>query len=163
MVQGYKIKYLLIFILLIFSQIMMAEECIFDKTDRVNENIKLLKRYPGSYMTNENLVVQVPVADGEVSINIGGCVHFGIMIELKIKDGKHTSEDEFMNKILWLAQAYSQGMIDQKRLEKVIKERIWTKPTETEKFYFFNYDGSPFEVYERRDDQHTVVGFMTYD
>jgi hypothetical protein len=155
---------LLILLLIIFRQPVLADECVLDQKTRIEENIRLKNKYPGSYLTDGKLVVVVPVNEGEVRINIGGCVHFGVAIELKIKKtDKYRNEEEFMRQILYLAKTYSQGMIDINKLKKVIENKDWTQPDSSSRYYFINYDGiSLFEVYETNERQFTVIGLNKY-
>ena len=149
--------------LVVYGQFVLADECDLDQNSRIEENIKLQKKYPGSYLMEDNLVLVVPTKGGEVNINIGGCAHFGVTIEFKTKlINKNISENEFMDNILWLSKTYSQGIINQEQLKKTIKEKNWLQPKEGVKFYFFNYDGSPFEVYENTKNDYTIIGFSSY-
>ncbi len=152
---------LLMFLLISFTQAVLADECNLDQKTRIAENIKLKNKYPGSYLTDGDLILVVPVDEGEVRINIGGCVHFGVRIELKTKTAdKYKNEKDFMNQILYLAKTYSQGMIEYAKLKKVIENKDWTQPPG--RYYFFNYDGMPFEVYGINEGPHTIIGFSYY-
>ncbi|WP_373033288.1 hypothetical protein [Sulfurovum sp.] len=156
-------KTIFIIILGLFGQPVIADDCDLNQNTRVEKNIELQKKYPGSFLVDKNFILVVPVKEGEVRINIGGCVHYGVTIELKTKNAsKYKEEKEFMNKILHLAKTYSQGMIKYEKLKKVIKDRNWSQPKSPSKFYFFNYDGSPFEVYETNEGLYTIIGFSSY-
>ena len=156
-------KYIIILAISIFSYSIYADDCDLDQIARVIENKELKKKYPGSYLIENNLILVVPDQYGKAKVNIGGCVHFGVTIDLVVKNPeKHKSEKDFMNMILYLAQTYSQGMINSKKLEQVINERNWMQPEPPSKFYFFNYDGSPFEVYESEENGKIIIGFRSY-
>ena len=46
------------------------------------------------------------------------------------------------------------------KLWKEIENKDWTETPG--RYYFFNYDGMPFEVYEIDEDPHTIIGFSYY-
>jgi len=159
-------KFLLVLSLASLSQLVLAGDCELDQKARIEENIKLKNKYPGSHLAEKNLVLVVPADDGEVRINIGGCVHYGVKIELKRKKttkDKNKNEEEFMKQILHLAKLYSQGNVDYAKLTNVIENRRWTQPEPPSRLYFFTYDEtSTFEVYEREEGEYTIVGFSMY-
>ncbi len=135
-----------------------------DQETRIEENFKLKNVYPSSYLIEENLVLVVPVEEGEVRINIGGCVHYGVNVELRTKDKeKYNSENRFMEKILDLANVYSQWYIDSDKLKSIIKNKKWKKTESSVRYYLFEYDDmSTFEVYQNIDGEFTVIGFNKY-
>ncbi len=157
-------KTLLILVLISSTLAILADECDLNQQTRIEENIRLKNRYPGSYLTEGNLVLVVPAEEGEVRINIGGCVHFGVTIELKTNTAeKYVDEEDFMNQILYLAKTYSQGIIKYAKLKQVIEDKNWTQSESLSRYYFFNYDGtSPFEVYERQQGTQTIIGLSYY-
>ena len=73
---------------------------------------------------------------------------------------KIRQKKDFMNQILYLARTYSQGRIEYAKLKKVIENKDWTETPG--RYYFFNYDGRPFEVYEIDEDPHIIIGFSYY-
>lgn len=160
--QMYKI--LVCIMLLVISQLALADECILDQATRVNDNIELQKKYPRSYLIEKNLILVVPVEDGEVHINIGGCTHYGVTIELWTTNAeKYISEEAFMNLILHLARVYSQKKVNQTTLQKLILEKRWMQSKSPRRMYFFDYDETDiFEVYERNEGRYIVIGFSTY-
>jgi hypothetical protein len=157
-------KFLLILLLASICQVSHASECQFDLKTRVENNLLLKKKYPGSHLIEKNLVLVVPVDEGQVEIAIGGCEHYGISVELKTKNAKkYQSENELMGLILHLAKTYSQGMVDSEILKTVIKENNWTKLQDPSRVYFLKYEGSStFEVYAHNDGRLTVLGFNYY-
>lgn len=157
--------YFLILSLALFGQLVLADDCDFDQKARIEENIKLKNKYPGSYLIESNLILVVPVEEGEVRINIGGCVHYGVTVELRTKDkSKYKSDDDFMEQILHLAKIYSQGYIDNDKLMAVIKKKDWIQTQPSRRYYLFKYDDiSTFEVYEQTDGEYKVIGFSNYN
>lgn len=153
-----------ILLLFLFSQSVLADECDFDQKERIKENIRLKNKYPESYLIEDNLILVVPVNEGEVRINIGGCVHYGVTIELKTENkDKYEDDDDFMEQILRLAMNYSQGYIDIGKLKTVIDNKKWVKSQSSRRYYLFEYDDiSTFEVYEHDDGKYTVIGFSNY-
>ncbi len=150
--------------LLVIGQVVQADECILDQATRVSNNLELQKKYPGSYLIEKNFILVVPVENGEVHINIGGCTHYGITIELWTKNvDRYINEEVFMDQILHLAQTYSQGKVDQAKLKKLIFEKNWMQPEPPRRIYFFNYyETGTFEVYKRKEGQHILIGFSAY-
>jgi hypothetical protein len=142
------------------------EECDFDQEAQIKENILLKEKYRGSHLAEDGRVVVVPVPEGEVRIGIGGCVHYGVTVELRTSNpNQQLTESEFMEQILYLAKTYSQGHIDHARLSEVIKNKDWQRDDDAaiSKSYSIHYDElSTFEAYEENDDQHKTVGFTNY-
>lgn len=157
-------RILLVLLLSSIFQTSLAVDCELDQETRIEENVKLKKIYPGSYLIEENLILVVPVEEGEVRVNIGGCVHYGVNIELRTKDKeKYKSENKFMEKILYLVNVYSQGYIDRDKLKTIIKNKKWKKTQSSGRYYLFEYDDlSTFEVYQNTDGEYTVIGFNNY-
>src|SRR4030066_276505 len=99
-----------ILLLVGLSQVAVATECQFDQESRIENNIQLQKKYPGSFLVEKNLVLVVPVEEGQIEINIGGCEHYGVSVELRTKNpAKYQNEVQLMSLILRLARTYSQG------------------------------------------------------
>jgi len=151
-------------LLFLAQQVWAKEECDFDQKTRVKKYLSLKKKYLGSYLTDKNLVLVVPQEEGVVRITIGGCVHYGVTVELETKAiNRYKNEKDFFKEILFLARSYSQGDVDIDKLEDVINKRNWTQPEPKERYYFFNYESfSTFEVYERHEGQAIVIGFDYY-
>ncbi len=141
-----------------------AEECDLDQKTRVQDNIALKKKYPGSHLAEKNLVVVVPVAEGEVRINIGGCVDYGVTVELRMKHAaSRLDADQLMQKIAYLAKTYAQGEVDAAKLEDAIRKRNWTQPQEGTADYYLHYDSiRTFEVYDQEGENGAVIGFNMY-
>ena len=157
-------RILLVLCLSLIFQPSLADDCDFDQETRIEENVKLKNVYPGSYLIEENLILVIPVEEGEVRINIGGCVHYGVNVELRTKDNeKYKSENKFMEKILYLVNVYSQGYIDSDKLKSIIKNKKWKKTQPSIRYYLLEYDDiSTFEVYQNADGEYTVIGFNNY-
>ena len=152
---------LFILLTLFLNSSLFADECIFDQKERILENIKLQKKYLKSTLSEDKLILTIPENNGVISLNIGGCSHYGVSIELKIKKTNlYNKESEFMKKILYLSEKYSQGNIDQKTLKKVIGNKNWENHSG---FYFINYEEySTFETYKINKENHTVIGINYY-
>lgn len=144
------------------------EECIFDQKAQVEAYIELEKKYTGStYLKKENHLI-IPTDEGKITLRRGGCVHFGITIDLQVpKTTKYNNEDKFFAKILELATTYGYEVIDKKILTKIIKDKNWQNlGTEQDDgaYYFLPYKGlSAFEAYMRHDDKYTVISASFYN
>lgn len=152
-----------ILLLVGLSQVAVATECQFDQESRIENNIQLQKKYPGSFLVEKNLVLVVPVEEGQIEINIGGCEHYGVSVELRTKNpAKYQNEVQLMSLILRLARTYSQGKVDTEILKKVIENKNWIV-ADPSRAYFLKYDEfSTFEVYTNRDGEFTIFGFNYY-
>ncbi|NIP72733.1 MAG: hypothetical protein GWO16_06710 [Gammaproteobacteria bacterium] len=149
----------MILLLALAGQAASASECQLDQQSRAERNIALKNKYPGSYLTDNDLALIVQDAKGEVRITIGGCAHYGITVELSTRS-KYESNRAFMSQILRLSETYSRGIVDQKRLEAIIDNQDWVQPEPPSRLYLLNYDAvSVFEVYERDEGEYTIVGF----
>lgn len=156
-------KLIFTFLLSAISQLAVADECNLDQKVRIEENSKIQEQYHGSYLTEDKLILIIPVSEGYIRVNIGGCMHYGIKVELKTSNAlKYKNESAFMSKILLLSQSYSQGIINPIKLKKVIDNKDWFQPDPAIKFYFINYNGSPFEAYENNEGKYTIIGFSYY-
>lgn len=161
--------FLAIFILLLSSPANAGEEeCIFDQKAQVEAYIELEKKYTGSTYIKEEHRLIIPTEEGEITLKRGGCVHFGITIDLQVpKTEKYNDEDKFFAKILELATTYGFEVIDKEILTKIIKDKNW-KNLGTEQtdgaYYFLPYKGlSAFEAYMRHDKKHTTISVSFYD
>ncbi len=141
------------------------DECDFDQKAQLEHNFALQKKYPGSRLVEDNRVLVIPVDEGEVWLGIGGCVDYGISIELKTRfRDRYKSEDALMRRILGLAKTYAQGHIDPEQLRGVIDAKKWTKETSSTRSYLLQYDDiSTFEVYEGEDGSRGVIGLSYYN
>jgi hypothetical protein len=160
-------RHFFILVLILFCPPVSADEdeCDFDQKEQLKQNIELQKKYPGSHLAEDNRVLVIPVDEGEVWLGIGGCVHYGITVELKTKfRDRYKREDAFMRRILGLAKAYAQGYIDYERLRAMIDARKWNKETSPIRYYSLQYDDiSTFEVYESEEDGRAVIGLSYYN
>lgn len=153
--------------MVLFCQPVLADpdECDFDQKAQLKNNVELQKKYPGSRLAEDSRVLVIPVDEGEVWLGIGGCVHYGIMIELKTKlrDG-YKSEAALMQRILALAKTYSQGHVDYERLRALINAKKWSKETSPIRYYILQYDDiSTFEIYESEEGSRKIIGLSYYN
>lgn len=162
-----KTKILIYAILLLLPIMSIADndDCDFDQSERIRNNLQLQTKYPGSRYIKEEYKLIIPRGEDEITLNIGGCVHYGVSIELKTKrTNKYDIEDVFMKKIVNLVKDYSQDYIDHKKVENIIAEKRWNNINpETNDFYLFNYDDfSTFQVYRRHEGSITIIGIYHY-
>lgn len=152
-------------LLLVQAAAVADDECDFDQDEQVQNNLLLEKKYPGSKYVKEEYKLVIPRGADEVTLSIGGCVHYGVLVELKTKKTtKFDSEQALMKAAVELAKEYSQDMIDYERMAKVIAQKDWNDPSSaTRDYYLLNYDGlSTFEVYRRDEEDFTVIGVNYY-
>jgi hypothetical protein len=152
-----------ILLLVGLSQVAVATECQFDQELRIENNIQLQKKYPGSVLVEKNLVLVVPIEEGQIKINIGGCEHYGVSVELRTKNpAKYQNEAQLMSLILRLARTYPQGDVDTEILKKVIENKNWIVAAPSRAYFLKYEDFSTFEVYTKRDGEFTILGFNYY-
>jgi len=160
--------YLVLFpVLVFFFSPSAAEEgeCDFDQAERVRTNMALLKKYPGSKYIKEEHKVVLKDGEDEITLAIGGCVHYGVLIELKTRQTKRfDNEAAFMARIVELVAKYSQGHIDTERIKKVIAEKKWNNiDPNLSNLYYLEYDEvSTFEIYRQHEDAYTIIGINYY-
>ena len=95
-----------------------ASGCDLDQTERDRYNMQLLKKYPGSKYIKKRHTILIPEGENEVSLNIGGCVNYGVMIELKTKKTNKYDDEAILAKMIYdLSKEYSQGIIEHRRVE----------------------------------------------
>lgn len=154
-----------ILMLLPLASVGAAYGCDIDQEERHRNNVQLQKKYPGSKYNQNNHTILIPKGGDEVSLNIGGCVHHGVAIELKTKKtNKYDDETILTRKIYELSKEYSQGIIEHNRVKKVIAGKQWSSINpDIEGYYQLNYDkNSTFEFYRRNEKGSTYVGIYYY-
>lgn len=152
-------------ILIALVSVGAANACDIDQAERHRNNLQLQKKYPGSKYIKKQNTILIPKGEDEVSLNIGGCVHNGVAIELKTKiTNKYDDEIKLTNKIYELSKEYSQGLIEHSKVEKVIAGKKWTSINPNiEGYYVLNYSkNSTFEFYRRSEKGSTYVGVYYY-
>jgi hypothetical protein len=142
------------------------EECIFDQDRQRLKYKELEKQYTGSKYIEEEYRLVIPRGNSRVHLGIGGCVHYGVAIEL-IQPGtnKYQSEKTFFAEIIRLVQEYGQGMADTNKLKTLLDQKKWTEMSDNDgRYYFVHYDDvTVFEIYQRNEDSQTIVGVSFYD
>lgn len=151
---------LVIWMLLVSLPLLAEEECIFDQEAQKEAYVELQKKYPGSRYIEEEYKLIIPKDAHQITLKRGGCVHFGITIELRIaRTEDYENEDIFFSKVLELVTEYGQELIDPKALERTIKEKKWQEIKGEEGTYYFLYSEAvtAFEVFRNHDREHTVI------
>jgi len=154
-----------VLILIYLVSVSVANGCDLDQTERDRYNMQLLKKYPGSKYIKKRHTILIPKGENEVSLNIGGCVNYGVMIELKTKKTNKYDDEAKLTKIIYeLSKEYSQGIIEHSRVEKGIAGKKWASINpDVEGYYILNYDdNSTFEFYRRNEQESTYVGVYYY-
>ena len=157
--------WLTIFILLVSIPLLADEECIYDQKEQKDAYVELQKKYPGSRYSEDEHKLIIPKDGHQITLRRGGCVHFGITIELHIpRTEEYDNEDIFFSKILDLVTEYGQELIDPKKLKRTIKDKKWYEIKEKEgAYYFLSYEKvTAFEVYRNHDKENTTLGASFY-
>ncbi len=151
--------------LLVSIPLLANEECIYDQKEQKEAYVGLQKKYPGSrYIEDEHKLI-IPKDRHQITLKRGGCVHFGITIELRIpRTEEYENEDIFFSKILELVTEYGQELIDPDKLKQTIKDKKWYEIKEKEgAYYFLSYEKvTAFEVYRNHDREHTTISASFY-
>ena len=155
-------------LLLAMTQPLLAEEeeCIFDQDQQRLEYKKLEKQYIGSKYIEEEYKLIIPRGESQVHLHKGGCVHYGITIELiQPKTDKYASQKTLFAEIVSLVQEYGQGMADSKYLLTLLDQKKWTDMSDNnDRYYFVHYENvTAFEIYQRNEDSQTIVGVSFYN
>lgn len=156
---------LAIWMLLVSLPLLAEEECIFDQETQKEAYVELQKKYPGSRYIEEEYKLIIPKDGHQITLKRGGCVHFGITIELHLpRTEEYEDEDIFFSKILDLVTEYGQELIDPKKLARTIKERRWQEIKQEKGAYYFLYSEAvtAFEVYRNHDRERTTIGASFY-
>jgi hypothetical protein len=141
------------------------EECIFDQQEQKAAYLALEKKYPGSRYVEDQYKLIIPGSGHKITLRRGGCVHFGVSIELRTPRTKQYEDDDvFFSTIMDLAKEYGQGLIDLEKLAQSIQEKNWSESKLDESvYYFLAYpDVAAFEIYRKHDHQHTTIGISFY-
>jgi len=154
-----------VLIMLPWVSVGVAYGCDLDQAERHQKNLQLQKKYPGSKYTEKNHTILIPKGGEEISLNIGGCVHNGVAIELKTKmTNKYNDEAILTKKVYELSKEYSQGLIEHNKVKKVIAKKGWKSINpDIEGYYVLNYSkNATFEFYRRNEKGSTYVGVYYY-
>ena len=141
------------------------EQCIFDQEEQQQAYIELEKQYEGSEYVEEKYALLIPWEGELITLKRGGCVHFGVSIELQtIKTDQFDDVEVFFAKILELVTEFDQGLIDRENLEQAIRDENWHENhMGSEIYYSLAYpDVSAFEIFRKHDKQHTTIGVSFY-
>ena len=141
------------------------DECDFDQAERHRSNLALQKKYPGSKFIENKYTLTIFDGADEILLGVGGCVHFGVMIELRTKKTTaYDSDTALLQKIVALAKQYSQGYVDHGVLQEKINAGKWRNiDPKTSNYFMLDYDEfSTFEIYRRNEDGLTIIGLNHY-
>jgi len=117
----------------------------------------LQKKYAGSKIVEDGLVILIPVSDGEVSLNIGGCSQYGVDIELKTTAGeKYILEESIKLTTIDLMEKYSNGVVNVARLKKSISES-WRKLGINSYVVKYGGEGDTFLVSKSVEGKYTII------
>ncbi len=160
-------KVILTLILLLTASPLMAEEeeCLFDQAEQKAKYLELQKQYPGSWYLEDEYKLVIPREGHQISLRRGGCVHFGITIELKLpKTEDFRNEAAFFEKVVELVKEFGRELIDPEKLKEIIKEKKWSNQSDDKALYYFlGYEGvTAFEVYQRDEEGKTLLGVSFY-
>ena len=97
-VMKMKIVSYCVLIMLPWVSVGLAYGCDLDQAERHRKNLQLQKKYPGSKYTEKNHTILIPKGGEEISLNIGGCVHNGVAIELKTKMTNKYNDEAILTK-----------------------------------------------------------------
>lgn len=142
-----------------------AGACDLDQAERERKNLQLQKKYPGSKYNKQNHTLIIPKGKDVISLNIGGCVHHGVAIELKTsKTTQFDDTAKLSEKIYELSKEYSQGIIKHNRVKQIIAGKQWTMINpDIDGYYLLDYDkNANFEFYRRNEQGATYVGLYYY-
>ncbi len=154
-------------LLLLTASPLMAEEeeCLYDQAEQKTKYLELQKKYPGSRYVEDEYKLLIPRKGHEISLKRGGCVHFGITIELRLpKTDDFKNEVAFFEKIVELVTEFGRELIDPEKLKKNMKEKKWSNQSgEGELYYFIGYKSvTAFEAYQRDEEGKTIIGASFY-
>jgi len=142
------------------------EECLYDQAQQRHEYQGLEARYPGGRFVEAEQMLVIPTADGEVHLRIGGCVHYGVMIERwRSTPTKAESREALFKTIVGLVRTYGQGMADAERLGKLLAAGRFTDLSDRNgPYYMVRYpDFAAFEIYRRSEQERSIVGVSFYN
>jgi hypothetical protein len=140
------------------------EECIFDQLEQHTAYLELEKRYPGSRYIEDRYHLLIPEGGDQVILRRGGCVHFGIAIELRTsRTDAYDEEPAFFAKVSELISDYGQNLL---KPDMLAKSRAHHAPHAEEfedgAYYFLQHPDAVFEAFRRHDDTHTKIGVSIY-
>jgi len=166
MICTFRILLLISFSALVFaSQSDDDEQCIFDQDEQKQAYLELEKKYEGSEYVEEKYALLIPWKGDLITLKRGGCVHFGVSIELQsIKTDQFEDVEVFFSKILELVTEFDQGLIDREKLERSIQDENWHENRlGSDIHYSLAYpDVSAFEIFRRHDQENTTIGISFY-
>jgi len=141
------------------------EQCIFDQDEQQKVYLELEKQYEGSEYVEEKFALLIPWNGDLITLKRGGCVHFGVSIELQtIKTDQFEDVEVFFSKILELVTEFDQGLIDRETLGQSIREENWHENRQGGDVYYSlaSPDVPAFEIFRKHDQENTTIGFSFY-
>ena len=142
------------------------EECLYDQAQQRHEYKTLEAYYAGSRFVEAKQELVIPTADGEVHLRMGGCVHYGVVIE-RWRSGapKDQSREAMFKTLVGLVRTYGQGVADAERLRKLLAAGRFTDLSDRNgPYYMVHYpDFAAFEMYRRSEEGRTIVGVSFYN
>ena len=152
-------------ILLMPGLLLAEEECLFDQVELRKELRSLVQKHHGSRYDEAGHRLVMPRDGGQLVFRRGGCVHFGITIELTIPGSEFfPTQEAFFAKIQALVAEFARELVDPKELARLIEAEHWHDGSDEDGwFYFLGYEGlTSFEVYQKRGEADTTTGLLAY-
>lgn len=141
------------------------DECLFDQAEQRRAYLELEQTYPESEYLEEQHKLLIPRGNDLITLRRGGCVHFGISVELRTaRTQRFDDEGAFFAQVMALVTEFGQEFIDPNRLEQSIRNRNWSKAVHDDSVFFFvsHPDVAAFEMHRKSELQFTTVGVSFY-
>ena len=142
------------------------EDCLFDQYEQHAAYLELQKAHPGSRYMEDSPRLVIPRNGNILTLRRGGCVHFGISIELQTpRTDAYISEAAFFAKILEFVSEFGGQMVQADKLAENIKQQKWHNASDEDvMYYFIGYEGvEGVEVYQRHTQALTTIGASFYN
>ena len=158
-------RYLITLLILAPSTGFAAEECLFDQDGQHAAYLELQTAHSGSRY-EEDKARLIILRNGDIlTLRRGGCVHFGITIELQTpRTEAYATEAAFFAKIVELVAEFGGELVQADKLAENIEQQMWHNGSDEDGMvYFIGYEGvQAFEVYQRHSETHTTIGASFY-
>jgi hypothetical protein len=155
---------LLIIILFIFSSSVLAEdECVFDSGEQKKFNKAYVASHKDSAASDDGDSIIITRSNEIIEFSRGGCVHFGISIESRLKGKQTLSEADLFSKVANYTKEFGGELVDVNDFLKAIKAKKYTKQTTPETLNYFigveSVQAFEISVKSNKGETYVEVGF----
>lgn len=120
-------KLLLLLLAISVSAHAAGEDCIFDTGAQMRFIKQYVTKHPGSTLVNNGLNILIKRNNEIISFSRGGCVHFGIDLDVTIKHQAPFTEEQLFTRILAYNEEFGTELVTTKELAHALQNKYYKK------------------------------------